>query len=90
MLFLKNYLNAFHDQIEFTADIYIDVDDNTKYYKEYNQYRRNLVSNHDCQKPSLQYYKLEIEQLVFFKIIRDIMKGKWIVTVFTHSLIITE
>lgn len=76
MLLLKNYVNDFHEHNKFTADIFVDADDNSRYYTDYNLYRRG-----EFQRQNIQFFKLEVEQLVFYKIIRDLLKGRWIIVV---------
>ena len=63
---------------------YIDADDNAKLYRDYNDYRRDTTANRDIQH-HYQYFKLEVEQLVFYKIIRDYINGKWVIVVRDHS-----
>ena len=66
------------------ADIFLDAEDNSSFYKEYNDYRRNLAVSRDYQHAN-HFFKLEVEQLVFYKIIRDLMKGRWIITVSVNN-----
>lgn len=84
---MKEYINAFHESTHFLADIFLDAEDNGKFYKEYNDYRRDRVNNREyVQHSSVQFFKMEVEQLVFYKIIRDYMKGRWVITVRLRAL----
>ena len=81
---MKNYINTFYDGLRITTDIFIDADDNAKLYRDYNDYRRDTTANRDIQH-HYQYFKLEVEQLVFYKIIRDYINGKWVIVVRDRS-----
>ena len=64
-------------------DVYLDCDDNTKYYREYNAYRREKASHKEGVGNAFSgsVLKLETEQIVFYKIIRDVLSGRWVVPV---------
>ena len=73
----------------------MDCDDNTKYYREYNAYRResakegrtgcagcaNFASFASFASFAGPLLKLETEQFVFYKVVRDVLRGRWVVTV---------
>ena len=67
----------------FTVDVYLDCDDNSKYYKEYNVYRREKASHKESAVCAFSgsVLKLETEQILFYKIIRDVLSGRWVVPV---------
>lgn len=58
----------------------MDCDDNTKYYRDYNLFRRASAKEGRVAFAG-PLLKLETEQFVFYKIIRDVLRGKWVVTV---------
>ena len=64
-------------------DVYLDCDDNTKFYKEYNAYRREKASHKEGVGNAFSgsVLKLETEQIVFYKIMRDVLSGRWVVPV---------
>lgn len=64
--------------------MYLDSDDNASLYSQYNAFRREKVSGKSSERQppfTASLFKLETEQLVFYKIIRDIIKGRWVVVV---------
>ena len=84
MVLLRDYLNQFHETVIPTADIYIDSDENASLYSQYNAFRREQANGKEKPKKSQfssSLFKLETEQLVFYKIIRDLVNGRWIVVV---------
>ena len=64
--------------------MYLDSDDNASLYSQYNAFRREKVNGKSSERqPPLtaSLFNLETEQLVFYKIIRDIIRGRWVVVV---------
>ncbi|OAO12610.1 hypothetical protein AV274_5707 [Blastocystis sp. ATCC 50177/Nand II] len=89
LLLLRNYLNAFDASTAATLDVLVDCDDNTKYYREYNAYRRESAKEGRTGCAGCASFagfagpllKLETEQFVFYKVVRDVLRGRWVVTV---------
>lgn len=82
-------MNAFDASTAATLDVLVDCDDNTKYYREYNAYRRESAKEGRTGCAGCSSFagfagpllKLETEQFVFYKVVRDVLRGRWVVTV---------
>lgn len=83
-MLLRSYVNSFHSRCLFTLDLFLDCDDNACFYAEYNAYRKNKAAGKDVSCASsiqTHLFTLEIEQFVCFKVLSDLLKGRWIVPV---------
>ena len=84
LMLLRSYVNSFHSRCLFTLDLFLDCDDNACFYAEYNAYRKNKAAGKDVSCASsiqTHLFTLEIEQFVCFKVLSDLLKGRWIVPI---------
>ena len=92
LLLLRNYITAFSETVLPTADVYLDSDENASVYSAYNTFRRDLVKSGKeimmaaQQKMASSLFKLETEQLVFYKIVRELIRGRWVVVVGNETI----
>ena len=83
-MLLRNYVNSFHSHCLFTLDLFVDCDDNACFYADYNAYRKSKAAGKEVSCASsiqTHLFTLEIEQFVCFKVLSDLLKGRWIVPV---------
>lgn len=50
----------------------------------FDEFRRMEKEKQKKSQLSSSLFKLETEQLVFYKIVRDLVNGRWVVVVFIH------
>ena len=81
---LRSYVGAFHASAAFSLDLFMDSDANARFYADYNAFRKSQASGKEAACAAsirTHLFTLEVEQFVCFKILSDLLSGRWVVPV---------